>query len=180
MKVQRKRVLYGMAVLALSLLFTAGGAVQASAKVSRAKALSIALKDAGVKQSAASKLKAVKDKERGVSVYEISFRSNGYKYEYDVRVQDGKIISEEKEILKKKVGSGSRISASKARKLILKHAKAQTGKSLKGVGLSLEYDKEHGVPVYEGEFREKGISFEYEIHARNGAILEYNIEWPAR
>ncbi|MEI3338580.1 MAG: PepSY domain-containing protein [Eubacterium sp.] len=37
-------------------------------------------------------------------------------------------------------------------------------------------DKDDGVVLYEIEFKYKGMEFEYEIHAKTGKILDWEIE----
>lgn len=182
-----KRTRKALGVLLLGLLLTAGFALQASAKlpssateISASKAKSIALKNAKQKKADVKRLKAEKDTERGVAVYEVSFRTKYYDYEYDIRRVDGKIIGKEVKLLKKTAGSGSKISKAKAKKLILAHASKRSGKKLTGSTIKPKCGKENGIPVYEAEFKEKGLSFEYEIHARTGKVLEYEIEWPAK
>ena len=128
-----KRIRRRITILVLGLLLTAGFAFQASAaakQISQTKAKKIALKDAGAKQSAVKGLKVEKDKERGVSVYEVNFRTDKYKYEYDIRRTDGKIIGKEVELLNIKAECGPTISKSQAKKLILAHAAKKTGKKL--------------------------------------------------
>ena len=72
------------------------------------------------------------------------------------------------------------VKKSDAKKLILAHASKKSGRKLKGSTIKPKCDLEDGIPVYEAEFKEKVISFNYEIHARTGKILEYDIEWPAK
>ena len=184
-----KRARRSITIFILGLLLTAGFAFQASAaakQISQTKAKKIALKDAGAKQSAVKQLRIEKEKERGVAVYEVNFCTNKHEYEYDIRRTDGKIIGKEVEVLSKNAGScpvtpsGPIITKSRAKKLILAHAVKKTGKKLTGSKIKPKYDLDDGVPVYEVEFKEKNISFEYEIHARTEKILEYSIEWPAK
>ena len=56
------------------------------------KAKSIALKDSGVSASKATFEKAKLDKEDGVYVYEVEFRSGNMEYEYEINAKTGKIL----------------------------------------------------------------------------------------
>jgi len=67
------------------------------AKISKAKAKSIALKNAGVKASDVYDYELETDIENGVIKYEISFKANGYEYDYEINAKGGNIIKKEKE-----------------------------------------------------------------------------------
>lgn len=65
--------------------------------ISKAKAKSIALNKAGVKESATRDLEVELDSEDGVKVYEISFETSEYEYEYVISAKTGKILEADKE-----------------------------------------------------------------------------------
>jgi len=65
--------------------------------IGAAKAKTIALNNAGVSASSVSELEVEKDKENGVVVYEVSFKYNGYEYDYVINASTGKIIEKEVE-----------------------------------------------------------------------------------
>ena len=69
----------------------------AEEKISASKAKSIALNHAGVSSDEAKGMECEYDVDDGVKVYEISFRSGGYEYEYEINAVNGKIISWDKE-----------------------------------------------------------------------------------
>ena len=62
-----------------------------STYIGKAKAKSIALKDAGVSASSATFTKAKLDYEDGIRVYEIEFYTNSAEYEYEINAKTGKI-----------------------------------------------------------------------------------------
>lgn len=62
-----------------------------STYIGKAKAKSIALKDAGVSASSATFTKTKLDYEDGIRVYEIEFYTNSAEYEYEVNAKTGKI-----------------------------------------------------------------------------------------
>lgn len=62
-----------------------------STYIGKAKAKSIALKDAGVSASSATFTKTKLDYEDGIRVYEIEFYTNSAKYEYEINARTGKI-----------------------------------------------------------------------------------------
>ena len=65
--------------------------------IGRDEALSIALKNAGIKSSQAKKVKVEKDRENGRTIYEVEFTADGYEYEYEIDASSGKILKKEKE-----------------------------------------------------------------------------------
>lgn len=62
-----------------------------STYIGKAKAKSIALKDAGVSASSATFTKTKLDYEDGIRVYEIEFYTNSAEYEYEINARTGKI-----------------------------------------------------------------------------------------
>ena len=62
-----------------------------------AKAKNIALNHAKLSSAKVTGLKAELDKEKGVYIYEVEFRSGSYEYEYDINAVTGKIIKFDKE-----------------------------------------------------------------------------------
>ena len=65
--------------------------------ITKADAKSIALKHAGLTADKIRDYDIEKDMEGGVLYYEIDFESGGYEYDYLIRVEDGKILRNEKE-----------------------------------------------------------------------------------
>lgn len=79
---------------------TAKPAAATTAKVSyigEAKAKSIALNHAKVAANKAYAMKCKLEKEKGVYIYEVEFKSGRYEYEYDINAATGKIIKFDKE-----------------------------------------------------------------------------------
>ncbi len=65
--------------------------------ISREKALEIAYKDAGVSPDQVRRPEIEKDRENGVTVYEIEFKANGLEYEYTLNAVTGAILEKESE-----------------------------------------------------------------------------------
>jgi len=61
------------------------------------KAKSIAINHAGVSADSVKELEIELDKENGQMVYEVSFKSNGYEYDYEINASNGKIVDYESE-----------------------------------------------------------------------------------
>ena len=68
-----------------------------SEKLSKDKAISIALKHAGLEKSQVTRLKAEYDVDDGVPEWEVEFRVGNYEYEYEIHGKTGKIRSWDKE-----------------------------------------------------------------------------------
>ena len=74
---------------------SAGPAAEKSGEISAEEAKAAALEHAGV--SDIRKYECERDVERGKAVYEISFVSGGYEYEYEIAAADGSVLKYEKE-----------------------------------------------------------------------------------
>ena len=68
-----------------------------SDRISKEKAISIALADAGFSESQVSRLKAEFDYDDGRPEYEVEFRKDGWEYSYDIHAETGKILSKDKD-----------------------------------------------------------------------------------
>ena len=66
------------------------------------------------------------------------------------------------------------LTADAAEEIALSHA----GLSRTAVrGLRTELDREDGRPVYEIEFRDGAVEYEYEIHAQTGVVLDWDRDY---
>ncbi|MBQ6623325.1 MAG: PepSY domain-containing protein, partial [Mogibacterium sp.] len=98
---------------------TSYGNAESSQYIGEDKALAAATKHAGVKKGDATNVKYEFDVERGVLIYEVSFRVGDYEYDYDINAYNGKVVSSEKEYepkytSSKSGGSGSGSTSSKS------------------------------------------------------------------
>ena len=134
--------------------------------ISKTKAKSIALKDAGVKKSKAVFIETKLTKDDGVKQYDIEFIAGKKCYEYEIKAKNGKIL--DKEIRTLKNSSKTYISASKAKSVALKDGgfkKSQvTFKKCK-------LDVDNRYVVYDVEFYKGAVEYEYEINAKTGKII---------
>lgn len=69
---------------------------KAATSITAAQAKAIALKDAGLTAAQVRDLEVEKDRDNGVTKYEVSFEAGGYDYDYDISLT-GKILKKEKE-----------------------------------------------------------------------------------
>lgn len=66
-------------------------------EITAEKAKSIALAHAGLKADQVTRLRAEKDRDDGLWVFDVEFRHGGFEYEYEIHAQTGKILSFEKD-----------------------------------------------------------------------------------
>lgn len=71
--------------------------VTTDTKISRDKALEIALEAAGLKQENIRGLDIELDKENGVTVWDVDFESGEMDYSYDINAETGEIVKHETE-----------------------------------------------------------------------------------
>ena len=119
------------------------------------------------------------DRERGKLHWEIEFRADGWEYDFEIDATTGQVLRWEKEFDPEKpqnpqppatepVSAG--ITREEAKAIALAHA-GLTADQVRG--LKAEKDKEDGRLVYEVEFKQGRVEYEYEIHAETGAVLKW-------
>ncbi len=84
-------------IAALALGINIYNNIQNNAEISKDKAIEIALTDANIEGSNASKLRAYLSVDDFNKEYEIEFISSGFEYEYSINAQTGEILDYSKE-----------------------------------------------------------------------------------
>ncbi len=141
--------------------------------ISMEAAKKAALDHAGLKESDVWEVSVELDRERGVTVYDVGFDTEGYDYDYEIDAYTGEVLRSDKERDNNvrpanKVDSSGFISADSARDIALQHA---------GISLSdarevdVELDKYLGTDSYEVSFKSGGYEYDYDINASTGEIL---------
>ena len=147
-----------------------------STELTQSKAKSKALKHAGVKSADANFIKVQRDYDDGRKIYEVDFRAKGYEYDYEIDAVSGEILKYDKERDEHYVPpatskpQSSNISKSAAQKAALKHAGI---KEADAYAISVEYDNDDGVKLYEVEFRSGRYEYTYEINALDGSVISH-------
>ena len=141
--------------------------------VDETKAQEIALAHAGVSAADATITKSKLDYDDGRQVYEIEWYANGAKYDYEIAVTTGEIISSDYEA-KNIVGSGSSATVSEvtAKQTALARVSGATEKDI--YEWKLDYDD--GRPEYEGKIIYGGTEYEFTIDATSGTVTEWDAE----
>ena len=141
--------------------------------VDEAAAQKIALEHAGVKAADATITKSKLDYEDGRQVYDIEWYAGGAKYDYEIAVDTGEIISSAYE--EKTMGAVSKnvtVSEADAKKTALGRVSGATDKDL--YEWKLDYDD--GRPEYEGKIIYGGTEYEFTIDASTGSVMEWDAE----
>ena len=113
------------------------------------------------------------ERDDGVPVFDVEFRSETYRFEYEIAAGTGEILSSEMEILTPAVPSGdtAQVSEADAKALLLARVPGATEPELR-----IRLDMEDGVLVYEGELRHGGREYDFTLDAVTGVLLEWSSE----
>lgn len=139
--------------------------------IGKKKAKSIAVKNAKVKRKNVVFTQCKIETENGVKQYEVEFFSKRYKYEYEIKATNGRILDKEKEKLKNYKGKD--ISVKKAKSIAVKDA----GFKKKDVKFKkCKLDVEKGYRVFAVKFTKGKKKYEYDINSKTGKIVDKEVE----
>ena len=134
----------------------------------------IALEHAGVKATDATITKSKLDYEGRRQVYEIEWYAGGKKYDYEIAVDTGEILSSGYD--EKTAGwSGSNsvtVSEADAKQTALGRVSGATEKDI----YEWQFDYDDGRPEYEGKIIYGGTEYDFTIDASSGAVIEWEAE----
>ncbi len=161
------------------------GAVSSGTGLEDAKAAALA--DAGLSADAVAFTKAKLDWEDGIQVYEIEFFTSTHEYEYEIDASTGAVYSRSVEAFQAASGSqggpaqsnpgmdtgSAYIGTDQAKSIALNHAGLTESEVMV---TKAKLDRDDGQMVYEIEFRQGQVEYEYKIDAQSGAILEHEID----
>ena len=154
----------------------AGSAQTVTGAVNEETAQKIALEHAGVKATDATITKSKLDYEGRRQVYEIEWYAGGKKYDYDIAVDTGEILSFGYD--EKTAGwSGSNssnvtVSEADAKQTALGRVSGATKKDI----YEWQFDYDDGRPEYEGKIIYGGMKYDFTIDASNGSVVEWEAE----
>lgn len=115
------------------------------------------------------------DKEGKRQVYEIEWYANGAKYDYDIAVDTGEIISssyEEKAVVTNSNSTNVTVSEAVAKKTAIDRVTGATERDI----YEWKFDYDDGRPEYEGKIIYGGVEYEFTIDATNGSVVEWDAE----
>ena len=146
----------------------------ATGAVNEETAQKIALEHAGVKATDATITKSRLDYEGGRQVYEIEWYAGGKKYDYEIAVDTGEVLSSGYD--EKTSGwSGSNsvtVSEADAKQTALGRVSGATEKDI----YEWQFDYDDGRPEYEGKIIYGGTEYDFTIDASNGSVVEWEAE----
>lgn len=151
-----------------------GASTGTSAAITQESAKDVALSDAGANESSITLIKSEKDYDDGVLEYKFEFLYNGYKYDYTINAQTGKIKDKEVEIDKSASSTTGDIGLEGAKST----AAADAGFTVSEVTFTkAEKDYDDGRFVYEIEFFKDRREYEYKISADTGKVIDKEVDY---
>ena len=147
------------------------------------QALAAACEHAGIAVSDAYDVETELDRDDGKLIWDVEFKANGKKYEYEIDAVSGKVAEYDSEPLHtaaptakptEKPSSGSSYIG---RTAALEAALEDAGLRKNEVrDIEIERKTKDGIVVYEVEFESAGTEYEYLINARTGEIVSRHSE----
>ena len=136
----------------------------------------IALEHAGVKATDATITKSKLDYEGRRQVYEIEWYADGKKYDYEIAVDTGEILSSayDEKTSGWSVSNSSNVTVSEAdaKQTALGRVSGATEKDI----YEWKFDYDDGRPEYEGKIIYGGTEYDFTIDASSGAVIEWEAE----
>ncbi len=136
----------------------------------------IALEHAGVKAADATITKSKLDYEDRRQVYEIEWYAGGKKYDYEIAVDTGEILSSgyDEKTSGWSVSNSSNVTVSEAdaKQTALGRVSGATEKDI----YEWEFDYDDGRSEYEGKIIYGGTEYDFTIDASSGAVVEWEAE----
>ena len=136
----------------------------------------IALEHAGVKATDATITKSKLDYEGRRQVYEIEWYADGKKYDYEIAVDTGEILSsaydEKTSGLSVSNSSNVTVSEADAKQTALGRVSGATQKDI----YEWKFDYDDGRPEYEGKIIYGGTEYDFTVDASSGAVIEWEAE----
>ena len=204
MKKNRKKMMMAASALSLGALLLAGSAVLAAPSgnyIGSEKAQQIALENAGLSSDSVTFIRTKLDYDDGRAEYEVEFFQGNVEYDYDIDAVSGTILSWDHDAEYYDVehhgpgaGSGSGNAAGSvsanteaasaagteyltmeaAKQAALQHAGVSESDTRR---MEIDFDYEHGMAVYEIEWKAGWTEYEYEINASTGEVVSYEVDY---
>ena len=137
-------------------------------------ALSIALEDAGVSEDDIYSYKTERDRDDGISVYDIEFDTDYGDYSYEIETNGGRIISADYDVDDRYIRSleDSPITEDDAKAIV--QSKVPEA-SAEDIWLQEEWDD--GFSSFEGGLYLDDAKYEFEIDAQTGIISSWSVDY---
>ena len=146
----------------------------AAGEVSREEALAIAYANASVPEADAYNVKAERDEEGGIPIWDIEFETEYGDYDFEVAISGGRIVGADYEVDDEWLDrlsrhTGSPLTAEQAQDAVA--AKAPDAQTFR-----LWQEESDGRLRYEGEAYGDDIKYEFELDAATGVIYDWNAD----
>lgn len=173
-------VLGGAAAAGAGIGLIAGENVQNSNAIDKDAAKEIALAHAGFSEAEVTLKKVELDRDDGRIEYEVEFRKDGVKYEYDIDAESGAVVSFDQDV-KNSIATETDGTPTVISAITADEAKA---KALAHAGLSeaevtftkVKLDRDDDGGEFEIDFYKDAVKYEYDIDALSGEIRSYDSE----
>lgn len=138
----------------------------------------LALNHAGLAEADVTELKVVLDYDDRKAEYEVKFRKDNVKYEYEIDAVSGTILSydaESKKVLQNSTPAEdpTYITEDTAKEVALNHA-GLAAADVTFTKVKLDYDD--GKAEYEVDFYTDTAKYDYEVDAVGGTVLSYDVD----
>lgn len=148
-------------------------ASQTSGEIDQDKALSIAMENASVPEDDAYNIKVERDGDSSIPIYDIEFETDYGDYDFEVAIDDGRIVGADYEINEEWLSrlGGSQVSQEDAKVIA---ASKIPGSSREDIRIQEEGDD--GRTRYEGWCQFDNMEYEFEMDPETGIIFDWNAD----
>ena len=148
-------------------------ASQTSGEIDQDKALSIAMENASVPEDDAYNIKVERDGDNSIPIYDIEFETDYGDYDFEVAIDDGRIVGADYEINEEWLSrlGGSPVSQEDAKVIA---ASKIPGSSREDIRIQEEGDD--GRTRYEGWCQFDNMEYEFEMDPETGIIFDWNAD----
>lgn len=139
----------------------------------RAKAMNVAMDHAGVTECYTHRIE--EDMEHGRAVYEIEFFAGNTEYDYTIAKDTLEILSYDQDIEGwglPEGETGSAVTLEQAIQLVLERVPGAASTDVR-----IEYERDDGRELYEGEVYYDRTEYEFEIDASTGTFIEWSVDY---
>ena len=138
------------------------------------QALSIALEDAGVSKDDLFSYKTERDRDNGMSIYEIEFETEYGDYDFEIAADGGRIMGIDFEVNERwfRSAEGAPVTEDEAKALVQSYVSEA---SAEDIWLQEEWDD--GFSSFEGGLYLDDAKYEFEIDAQTGIISSWSVDY---
>ena len=146
---------------------------QSGTDIGEAKAKSIALNHAGIKEADTAFLQVQRDYDDGRLVYDVEFYAGSKEYDYEIDAYTGEIRSYDYDAERyTPTQSDNYIGEARAQEIVRQRAGISGG-----TFRQFKLDFDDGRAIYEGELCNGWTEYDFEVDALTGNILDWDVDW---